>query len=161
MIVAANDSTRFPGVTEISSPDGKYVVRNQDREDGHPYHTLFLVDTIQETERILLQYVRNVEVLWAPDSKSLFINDYQGSDESTCYVLDDRATELIDVRQRLSKENSLKTHLARNHHVYVSCESWVTGKILSISASGYGDYDQTGFDIRVEYDLDGDVVSVR
>lgn len=160
LTVAAKDTIHFPGVEEVSSPDGKYIVKNQDRENERPNHVLFWVDTTRATEQLLLEYDRNVEVLWAPDSTRIIINDHQGSDESTCYIFNVRSEDRTDIKKRLLEEHRLTRHITENHHVYISCEDWVTEEIVSISASGYGNLDPAGFDIRVDYDLDSDVVSM-
>jgi hypothetical protein len=161
-IVVANETTTFPGaVSEVSSPDGKYVVRNQDREGEPPNHTLILVDTLEKSERHLLDYDRHVGVLWAPDSARFFINDYRGSSESTCHVVDARTAQSTDVWQKLLREASLSRHVTGNHHLYVVCEGWPSEETVSVIVSGYGDADPAGFEIGIDYDLNADVANVR
>src|SRR5882762_6847684 len=83
--MAGGNPIAFPGrVSELSSPDGRFVLRNVD-SDQEPHHVLYLEDVWKKSER-LLAYGRHASALWCGHGQGLLINDYGGSDYSNCLL---------------------------------------------------------------------------
>jgi hypothetical protein len=83
------------------------------------------------------EYLRDVDVLWSPDSRYVAVTDWIGSNVADCYVIDTvRPEKKISVTEKLPKlaEN------VGNSHFYVSCQRWVGSKTIVVEASGHTDY---------------------
>ena len=87
VIVFAQKLVTFPGSMEImSSPNKRYILHNVDPDKDSDRHKLILIDNVRKTKFEILSYDRSIDVLWAPDSNGLIINDFGGSDYADCIV---------------------------------------------------------------------------
>ena len=87
--VAAGAAGRveFPGHQPAPSPDRRYVIESQEPTPALPQHVLLLRDTAANVTRELFRFNRHLEVLWAPNSRTIAMNDFTGSDLATCWLV--------------------------------------------------------------------------
>lgn len=153
--LAGGNPIAFPGrVSELSSPDGRYVLRNVD-SDQEPHHVLY-VEGVQHKSERLLTYGRHVSALWSRDGQALLVNDYGGSDFSNCLLfLFGAERKRIDVRERLHEQLGSNQTIFGNHHVYIEGVEWIDRSRVKVKVSGYGDVDPKGFTLFYEYPVGG------
>jgi hypothetical protein len=84
------------------------------------------------------------------------INDYGGSDYSTCLVFSfaEQGTR-VDVLEELRVKMGSDRSIFGNHHVYVECVGWVGNDKVKVKVSGYGDVDPDGFTRIYEHPIGG------
>lgn len=89
----------------------------------------------------VLKYHRNVDVFWAPDSKSFVLNDWRDSGFSDAYLY-----KLGSVKQRISLRQSLlasgipveeRALVVNNDHSYVFVDKWDRPDEIAVKASGH------------------------
>lgn len=152
LVFAAQKLTRFPGASDLPSPNRLYVLRNVDNENAEPNHILFLRYIKTKQEEKLFSYGRYVEVLWSPAGNGLIINDHGGSDFSNCIVfLFNDKKKLMNVKEQLKLKMGDNKSIFRNHHVYIEGMKWISEQKLEIRITGYGDVDPDGFTEWYEY----------
>ena len=132
----------FPKTGHLSSPDGRFVVRNTERTadpSGYvgTFHSLFLEDTAGGHSRKLCDYVGVAAVAWAKDD-FLIVTEYVNKRTSRALIFaadDSRDTVVIDqpLLTHLVPVN-LRPQLRENDHVFVEA-SQAQGDTLT-SASG-------------------------
>jgi hypothetical protein len=117
--VDAEQPGPFTRVAELRSPDGLSVLRNENTDTSH---FLSLKDVRSNADRQILEYARWASALWAPDSHRFVVNDYGGSDFSTCLVFPrDSPERRIDLADELAKQLKSNQAIFSNHHAYVEC----------------------------------------
>jgi hypothetical protein len=89
----------------------------------------------------------------------LVVNDFTGSDSSTCLVFEigKGAAGSEDVRGRLMQLASVAERIRANHHVFVRCVDWTGDRTVLVKLEGYGKADPKGFTEWFEYSLGGNV----
>jgi len=155
MLVAERGVTIFPGGESTApSPTGRLVIRNVD-SDAEPHHTLYLKQA-NGSEHRLLSYGRHVSVLWAPNERTVVVNDFAGSDYSVCRVYLVESGRAVDVSQAIRTRYGDDT-VFENHHVYFEAVAWRGAETLKVKVWGYGDQHPNGFTRFFTYGLDGEV----
>jgi hypothetical protein len=135
----------FPGPTNsLRAPNRLHSINNVDR-DQEPNHSLLLRDEKTGLERKVLDYGRHVDVMWAPDSKSFFVNDYAGSTESNCQIFSAHDLKRLDVLETLKAAD--RARLPGGDHLYVACTAW-HGESVGVSLSGRGDGHPEGIELK-------------
>src|SRR6266702_1322107 len=133
---AASVLAHFPGpVNTVGSPNRLLSIHNVDR-DQEPNHSLLLRDEKTGLGRKVLDYARHVDVMWAPDSKLFFVNDYAGSSESNCQIFSADDLKRLDVLETLKGTD--RESLPSSDHLYVACTAW-HGDRVGVSLSGRGE----------------------
>src|SRR5208282_2683124 len=80
-------SRNFPDKkSEITSPDGRYLVQNVDHHEEYR-HVLFLKNKTTGKTRQVYEYTRGASVVWSPDSRHFAIDDGTGSDCTETKIL--------------------------------------------------------------------------
>ena len=136
---SAAQKTSFPGAkSKARSPDGRYVIRNDD-------DSLSLIDSESGKQTRFYDYRRHVDVLWSPRSNAFVINDHEGSDSTKplLFPLPWRDAR-IDLWEKLIPflKSHGEAHFAlENHHVYFTVEKWLNGQQMLCKLSGYGEVD--------------------
>jgi hypothetical protein len=156
----------FPKAGQLPSPDGRFVVRNTDRnaplsEYVGTFHSLFLEDTAKGRTRKLCDYVGVAAVAWAKND-SLIVTEYLSKRSSRALIFaadNSREPVVIDVPllTRLVPVK-LRPQLRENDHVFVE-GSHVEGETLTLRVWGYGKHDADGFRWHCEYSLSGGLIS--
>ncbi len=156
LAVGPSELVVFPGNRSAASPDGQYVIQWREPDDEVPQHTLYLLNTHTGTRTEWFRFNRHVEVLWAPDSRAVAVNDFLASNAATCWIalLEDGDVVMDDLGARLIGNEEMGQGLRGNDHVYVLARSWLRGSTgLRIVVAAYGDRDPDGFLDTLEYNL--------
>ncbi len=150
----------FPKADQLPSQDGRFVVRNTDRqaplsEYVGTFHSLFVEETARGRTRKLCDYVGVAAVAWA-DNDFIIVTQYVGKRTSRALIFaadDSHAPVLIDQPLLTTLvPGNLRPRLLENDHVFVEA-SQVEGQTLMLSVWGYGKHDANGFHWRCEYSL--------
>jgi hypothetical protein len=150
----------FPKGGQLPSPDGRFVVRNADREASlsdyvGTFHSLFLEETASGRYRKLCDYVGVAAVAWAKND-FLIVTQYvsKRTSRALVFVADDGRDPIVIDKPFLTNlvPVDLRPELRENEHVFVEA-SQVEGEMLTLRVWGYGKHDATGFRWRCEYNL--------
>ena len=150
----------FPKAGQLPSYDGRFVVRNTDREAPlseyvGTFHSLFLEETASGRTRKLCDYVGVAAVAWAKNDL-IIVTQYVSKRTSRALIFaanDSREPVVIDqpLLTNLVPAN-LRPQLQDNDHVFVGA-SQVEGKSLTLRVCGYGKHDANDFRWRCDYSL--------
>ena len=150
----------FPKAGQLPSPDGRFVVRNADREAPlseyvGTFHFLFLDDTGSGRSRKLCDYVGVAAVAWATDDLIIvtqYVSKY--ASRALVFVADDARDPVVIDKPLLTNlvPVNLRPQLRENDHVFVEA-SRVEGETLTLRVWGYGKHDAKGFSWHCEYSL--------
>jgi len=100
------------------------------------------------------EYLRDVDVLWSPDSNYVAITDWIGSNVADCYVIDVAAP-----RNKMSVTDRLpKLREAAISHFYVSCTRWLNARKIAVQVEGHTD-DTPSYDFN--YPFVFDIIGMR
>jgi hypothetical protein len=167
---SSNDdgNASFPEVSDSWSPDGRFLLKNvETREDPKNPHSIYLTDMQSGARKLLYSYPRKVDLLWAPASNAVAINDWEASDQSQCIVLLlAPRRERIDVREELLKSSrpDREKRLASDHHDYdhnyAHLLRWLDARTVLLAIEGYSSDRKRNFRLLYEYKL-GDSFRLR
>lgn len=153
-VLAADYTAAFPSaMSNLISPNGKYMVVNVDYDHRVPHHALFIVNESRKQRIYLYSYSRHVDISWALDSAHLYINDYAGSDNSDCLIYGVSNMSIVRIANVLQKYNLESSQIKHNGHVYIKCSKWISNKRVAVEVSGYGGGNPNGFNIYYVYEL--------
>jgi len=150
----------FPKAGQLPSQDGRFVIRNADREAPlseyvGTFHSLFLEETASGGSRKLCDYVGVAAVGWAKNDV-IVVTQYLSKYVSRALIFgaeDTRAPVVIDKQSLINVVPvDLRAQLRENDHVFVEA-SQVEGEMLHLRVWGYGKHDANGFRWRCEYSL--------
>ncbi len=149
----------FPKAGELISPDGRYVVRNSDRQGAASdfvgtFHTLWLIEASTGRSRKLCDYVGVAAVAWSNDD-FLVVTQY-AKKNSRALVFSATGTEEAVMLNaptliRLVPPER-RAQLRENDHVFVEATQ-VEQDNLDLRVWGYGHHDPDGFRWRCTYAL--------
>jgi len=150
----AQTSKRFPGPkSELTSPNGRYVLRNEDHYENYK-HFIFLKDKTAGKSREVYEYGRSATVVWSPDSQHFAINDYAGSDYTETTILSvDEGVPKIDVQEEVARKGDVTLG---GDHEYFGVAYWVDDRRVVIHHWGYGNGDPVYCECYI-YTLNGPV----
>lgn len=156
----------FPKAGELVSPDGRFVVRNAEREGSASdfvgtFHSLWLIEVATGRSRKLCDYLGVAAVAWS-NNDFLVVTQYVDKKTSRALVFSAAGPEdpvMLD-RPTLIRlvPAELRATLRENDHVFVEA-SRVEERTLHLRVWGYGQHDANGFRWRCEYVLREGVVS--
>jgi hypothetical protein len=159
----------FPKAAPLPSPDGRYVIRNTDREAPlseyvGTFHFLLVEDTANGRSRKLCDYVGVAAVAWA-NNDLIIVTQYVSKYASRALVFDaaDSRDPVVIDKPLLTKlvPVDLRPQLRENDHVFVEA-SRIEGETLTLRVWGYGKHDARGFSWRCEYNLlEGEISCVE
>ena len=140
----------FPGRRmETKSPDGQYVIRNDDTVGREPIHTLTLETKGEATSRKFHSYDRSVDVLWSPNSDGFVVNDHEGSDSARPLLFalpwKGEQTDLLEELEKFLRKRNEGDLITGNHHVYLTVRRWLSKDELLCKLWGYGEASRNGF----------------
>jgi hypothetical protein len=150
----------FPKAGRLPSPDGRFVVRNADREAPlseyvGTFHSLFLEETASGRSRKLCDYVGVAAVAWVKND-FIIMTEYVSKLSSRALVFaadDSRDPVVIDKPLLINLVPvNLRPQLRENDHVFVEA-SRVEGETLTLRVWGHGKHDADGFRWLCEYNL--------
>jgi hypothetical protein len=123
----------------VTSPDGRYRISNVFCSD--PAHVgelvLVLLNIKSGERRNLYTYNRDATVVWSPNSRSIAINDFAGSDYTNNLLISlDRNVPSIDLKERLLLSEP-KQSVLRSDHVYLAVSEWKSENEMELLAYGH------------------------
>lgn len=148
----------FPKAGQLSSEDGRFVVRNSDRVASPSdyvgtFHSLFLEDTASGHTRKLCDYVGVAAVAWAKNN-FLIVTEYVSKRTSRALIFAaDNSRDPVVIDQPLLTRLvpvDLRPQLRENDHVFVEA-SRIDGETLTLRVWGYGKHDANGFRWHCQY----------
>jgi hypothetical protein len=145
----------FPEHSRVVSPNGRYVLIDVDA-DTEPNHTVFLEDLRLKARRRLFNYDRHIDLSWNPDSQSLAVSDYAGSDYSRCRIYSvSENVPPVQVWDELVKAATAKEKksLLQNDHVYIAASDWISPRVLKVKVWGHGEVNPAGFTSFYRYEI--------
>ena len=138
-------STDFPSVRHaLASPNGMSVVSNADADTPEEEsslgnnHALFVESVRTGQRKIIYPYGRHVTVKWSPNGQHLAISDFDGSSHATCQIFSVTDEKLIDVEAVIMSEFGPHYRELAASHLYFTASSWISDRLLKVSATGYG-----------------------
>ena len=150
----------FPKAGELVSPDGRFVVRNAEREGAASefigtFHSLWLTETATGRSRKLCDYVGVAAVAWS-NHDFVVVSQYVSKRTSRALVFSASGSEegiMLDSATlgRLVPAE-LRSALRENDHVFVEAVG-VEEDTLRLSVWGYGRHDPDGFRWHCAYGL--------
>lgn len=156
----ANPFVVFPKAGELVSPDGRYVVRNEEHERAGSdfvgtFRSLWLIEVTTGRSRKLCDYIGVAAVAWS-NNDFLVITQYLNKKTSRALVLSAAGPEdavMLDKPTLIRLvPTELRATLRENDHIFVE-GSRVEGETLHLRVWGYGQHDGNGFSWRCEYGL--------
>ena len=150
----------FPQAGSLSSPDGRFQIRNAEREAptaefSGTFHSLWLFENASGRSRKLCDYLGVSAVSWS-NSDFVIVTQYVGKKTSRALVFSlthPGDTILLDsptLTHILPPE--LRDTLRENDHVFVE-GSRIEGETLYLTVWGYGRHDANGFRWHCQYAL--------
>ena len=158
----------FPDQKELRSPDGSFVIRNEELAGARSeftgmFHALALQRVGGGESRTLYAYVGRVAVAWAGNNQ-IILTDYVSKRSSRAVLLstDPNIDAVILDKVRLASllDWSTGVHLRENEHVFVEAAR-LDGTDLALTVWGYGSRDPKGFRWDCRYDLNNGRASCR
>ncbi len=158
----------FPRAAQLASPDGRYVVRDVDREAGAAefvgtFHSLWMAEVATGRSRKLCDYVGVAAVAWS-SGDFLIVTQYVGKKSSRALVFSPTSEDAVvldsaTLIQMVPVE--MRPTLRENDHVFVEAVRIDAGTFY-FRVWGYGKRDGNGFRWNCEYGLgDGGGVVCR
>ncbi len=158
----------FPKAGELLSPDGRYLVRNAEREGSAgefagAFRSLWLVEVGTGSSRKLCDYLGVASVGWSSND-FVVVTQYVAKNASRALlfsvtdaenmVMLDKATllRLLPPEQRAA--------LRENRHLFIEA-SRVEENTLHLTVWGYGQHDADGFRWNCEYGMRDGTVSCK
>jgi hypothetical protein len=150
----------FPKAGELPSPDGRFVVRNADRDASASefvgtFHALWLVEIATGRSRKLCDYLGVAAVAWSNDT-FIVVTEYAAKRTSRALVFSatDPGYSVALSKSTLTRVvgPELRASLEGNDHVFVEA-SRVEDHILHFRVWGYGQHDASGFRWHCEYGM--------
>ena len=165
--VYATPFTLFPKAGHLASPDGRFEVRDADREGSAnefvgTFHSLWLTEVATGRSRKLCDYVGLAAVAWSSNS-FLIVTQYVGKKTSRAMVFAVTTEEpiLLDTStliQMVAVE--LRPTLRENDHTFVEA-SRLEEEIFFFRVWGYGKHDPDGFRWDCQYSLSTSQLSCK
>jgi len=158
----------FPKAGQLVSPDGRYVVRNAERdapltEYVGTFHALYLEEQASGRTRKLCDYVGVAAVAWSQNNL-IIVTQYLNKTTSRAMVFaaDDSRDPLVLDKVGLTRLVPVeqRPQLRENDHVFVEA-SRLEGERLTLTVWGYGKHDPSGFRRQCEYGLVDGTMSCR
>jgi len=156
----------FPKAGQLVSPDGRFVVRNLEREGTASefvgtFNSLWLSDLVTGHSRKICDYLGLAAVAWSR-SDFLIVTEYVGRRTSRALVfstIEQQDPVMLDKSTLIRLiPVELRPTLRDNDHVFVEA-SRLEEDTLHLRVWGYGLHDANGFHWRCQYALREGTVS--
>ena len=149
----------FPKAGELRSPDGRFLVRNVDRETSidfiGTFHTLWLLEVTSGQSRKLCDYIGVAAVHWS-DNDHIVITEYVAKKSSRALLFSVIPSEdpvILDKAAVIALiPPQSRAILREEDHVFVEAIG-VQHSVLALTVWGNGPRDRRGFRWRCNYDL--------
>lgn len=156
---AAGPFVVFPQAGQLASPDGRFLVRNVDRESeptefAGTFRALWLTEAATGRSRKLCDYVGVAAVAWSSQD-FLIVTQYVGKKSSRVLVFspDSEDAVMLDSSTLIQMVPlELRPTLRENDHAFIE-GSRIEGDTFYFRVWGYGRRDGNGFRWNCEYGL--------
>ena len=142
------------------SPDREFSIINEDNEK-EPNHALYIKNNNLKTKNKILYYNRHVDVLWSPNSKRFFVNNYKESNLSDCEIISVISRNRLSVAHALTKEKGAILRGNDDSHLYITCLSWIGPDAVLVSAKGYDGLRSGAINRKLRCDLQATRMTCR
>jgi hypothetical protein len=157
----------FPKAGHLTSPDGRFEVRDADRQGAAnefvgTFHSLWLTEAATGRSRKLCDYVGLAAVAWSSNN-SLVVTQYVGKKTSRTLVFAAAWEEpvLLDTATLIQMVPvELRPTLRENDHTFVEA-SCLEEEIFFFRVWGYGQHDPDGFRWGCRYSLSTSQLSCK
>jgi hypothetical protein len=152
----------FPKAEELRSPNGRFVVRNVERQGPTTefvgvYHSLWLVEVATNRSRKLCNYLGVAAVAWS-NNDFVIITEYVTKKTSRAFVfpVSETGEAVVFDKPTLLRILPAETRITmeESDHVFVEA-SRIEGGTLFLRVWGYGPRDRKGFRWSCSYELRG------
>lgn len=150
----------FPKASQLASPDGRFLVRNQERSGSEKEfigtsHSLWLIESASGRSRKLCDYLGVAAVAWS-NNDFLVVTEYVAKKTSRAWIFSangQRDPVLLDkVTLTRMVPPELRPVLRENDHVFVEA-SRAENETVQLRAWGYGLHDPRGFRWSCTYSM--------
>lgn len=147
---------------ESRDPTGRYAVawERAGSTERRP-HRLFLKDLSSGRISRLLEFDRQVDVLWAPDGRFVAVTDWTASNISEILLFEPGKTWATNLADALYSSLPKLPEIADNDHVYFEALSWDGPRKLLFKVFGHGATASTGFEAHFGFETTGKVSEVK
>jgi hypothetical protein len=140
VLIPGQTSASYP--SSLQSPDGKYFIDNSDDWRGaEPKHYLYLVNAKTLQQSLLYTYSRSVEVFLCPSSTCVVINDFEGSNVSSVYLInidaERKKLDLEDLLLRWMKNHGEEKIASSCDHLYAYAFAITPEGDIRLTLTGY------------------------
>lgn len=143
-------------ITRIASPDRKWTLIFE-CPNVCSQRKLSIEKNAAHARRLVKEYERSLDVGWAPDSHSFFVNDASGSTDTRAYVYHPATLkETVLETVLLAGDRSADKYLGAGH-CYLEVKRWITSHELLVALWGQFDNERRGFTLKYRLDLNGGV----
>jgi hypothetical protein len=157
----------FPKAGKLPSPDGRFEVRNANRNGSDKdfigtSHSLWLVESATGRARKLCNYLGVAAVTWSGNN-FVVVTEYVGKKTSRAWVfpIDTREALVFDQPSLIQMVPvELRTTLRENDHVFIEASS-VEAETIHLRVWGYGSRDARGFHWSCTYEMRKAAISCR
>jgi len=157
----------FPSkITEIPAPSGHYAVTwKQGGSTEEEPNQLFLKNLSSGRVTKILEFHRQVNILWAPNGRFVAVTDWTGSNVSQVLLFQPGKKKVINLADCLHHSLGKQPDISKSVHVYFEAISWKGPKKLLFKVFGdaqdSGDSGLRGFEHYFEFDISGMVRKVE
>ena len=107
----------------------------------------------------LLESSRHVEVLWAPDGRTLAITDHSASTDSAVWIVKTaEPARLINVEDGFIRALGRPRAIYEHGHRYFSAVEWASSAALVFQVQAHDGTGGSSYQRRFQFDLDGSAV---
>lgn len=124
-------------------------------------HQLFLKKLADGSVSKLLDFHRQVDVLWSPDSRFVAVTDRTGSNISQVLLFQPGKKTPVNMAEEIHRLLGEQPEIAGNDHVYFEALCWGGFQELIFKVVGHGDHDRNGFELWFEYDTSGGLKKIE
>jgi len=144
-------------VSRIPSPDGRWTLIFQCPNDCSE-RKLWVEETSSHSRRLVKEYERGLDISWAPDSSTFFVNDNSGSTDARCYVYEAASLTEIDVAKVVLARYPDAAPFLNSGHSYLRAKRWLNSHELLVVLTGHNDgASPRAFTVRYQVGLSGTV----
>jgi len=150
----------FPKAGALASPDGRFTIRNAEREApaaqfSGSFHSLWLAEPATGRSQKLVDYFGLAAVAWSGND-FILVTEYLSKKTSRAMLFStahpDNAIVIDKPTLTQAVPPDLRPSLRDNDHVFIEA-SRVDNGVLQLSVWGYGQHDSDGFRWHCEYSL--------
>jgi hypothetical protein len=149
---------------EIRDPSGHYAAtwKRGGLAEDKP-HRLFVKDLSSGRVSRLLDFYRQVDVLWAPDGRFLAVTDWTGSNVSQVLLFQPGKKKVINLADVLYRSLGKQPEISNCDHTYFEAIRWEGPKklVFKVFGDGAADMKRFEFERNFVFDVSGVVREVK